>query len=91
MRKATKSQLAKELETAMAEHNNHNYSNGKRALVIDGMSFIQTVKGSGTFGIYAAQLLDRVLKEGEGFERIDIVFDVYHPQINQISRAGTAW
>ena len=49
-RKSTKSQLAKELESTMSGDNTHDYNNDGRSLVVDGMSLVETVKGSGNLG-----------------------------------------
>ena len=80
MRKSTKSQLAKELESAMSGDNTHDYNNDGRSLVVDGMSLVETVEGSGNLGQYAAELLACTSQEGKGFTRTDVVFDVYHLQ-----------
>ena len=48
------------------------------AYLIDGMSLIQKLKVDHlTFGEIAEMALSRVLREGEGSSRIDVVFDVY--------------
>ena len=78
MRKSTKSQLAKELESTMSGDNTHDYNNHGRSLVVDGMSLVETVEGSGNIGQYAAKLLACISQEGKGFTRTDVVFDVYH-------------
>ena len=59
MRKSTKSQQAKELESLMTGSNVHVYNNNRKSLVIDGMSLVQTMKGSQNFSLYSAELLAR--------------------------------
>lgn len=46
--------------------------------LIDGMALVQKLKVDNlAFGEIAAKMLPRVLREGEGSNRVDVVFDVY--------------
>ena len=48
------------------------------AYLIDGMALVQKLKVDYlTFGEIADKILSRVLLEGEGSNRVDVVFDVY--------------
>ena len=78
MRKMQKSQLLQIMEkfTDDAEETPP-LEMTKKAIVIDGLSFVQTMKGIGTFSDYAKSLLKALLQEGTGYNRIDVVFDVY--------------
>lgn len=84
MRKTQKSLLVKALEDQYLEEThsaidrcNYGTVGNTKALVIDAMSIIQTNKGIGTFRDYSEKLLDIILRQGLGFQRIDVVFDVY--------------
>jgi hypothetical protein len=51
------------------------------ATIIDGMHFVQKLKGDQTtFGEVAKDLFSMILKEGSGSQRIDVVFDRYQEQ-----------
>ena len=80
MRKTNKALLTKELEIYLTGDSPTHCVSAEKALIIDGMSIIQVIKGSGTFGDYAKLLLNKVLSEGFGYKRVDVVFDVYDPQ-----------
>ena len=74
-RKISEAELAHHLQkgAALAE-----YFPDKSAIVIDGISLVQTVgQNDGKFGDIAAVVLSMVLKEGTHSSRIDIVFDTY--------------
>ena len=80
MRKTNKALLTKELEIYLTGDSPSLCVPAEKALIIDGMSIIQVIKGSGTFGGYAKLLLKKVLSEGFGYKRVDVVFHVYDPQ-----------
>lgn len=91
MRKTTKSQLMKVLEqkylaTSEAERCHSNMAG--KVLVVDAMSLVQTVKSTGnTFTEYARVLFDKVLEMADGYNRVDVVFDVYdHQSIKSAER-----
>ena len=52
--------------------------NGQRALITNGMAYVQQSKVfNQTFGIFAINLLQRILVVGARSSRIDVVFDDY--------------
>ena len=74
-RKTNKAQLGRELEKLVQPTV---VVPTPSAYLIDGMSLIQKLKVDHlTFGEIAEMALSRVLREGEGSSRIDVVFDVY--------------
>ncbi|XP_065900210.1 uncharacterized protein [Dysidea avara] len=75
LRKTNKAALATSLQSNVApiEQLPDNF-----ALIIDGMSLVQKVKGEQTtFGDVATAVLQMVLREGKHNKRIDVVFDTY--------------
>ena len=75
LRKTSKATLGKILES-LVEPAEKEFRNS--ACVIDAMSIVQKTKGShGTFKDVAESIFAKVLAEGRGFTRIDLVFDVY--------------
>ena len=75
LKKINKATLARKLESFAppADH-----LETPSACIIDGMSIIHKMKGdNSTFEEVALQLLASILRNAEGSERIDVVFDVY--------------
>ena len=81
--------LTKELEIYLIGDSPPHCVPAEKALTIDGMSIIQVIKGSGAFGDYAKLLLNKVLSEGFGYKRVDVVFDVYDSQSIKSARASS--
>ena len=50
-----------------------------KALVIDAMVVVQSLKGTGTFEDYSKNLFGLILSDSQGYHRVEIVFDVYDP------------
>ncbi|XP_068747406.1 uncharacterized protein [Montipora capricornis] len=74
-RKTNKAQLRKELEKLIQPTTEVTRPS---AYLIDGMALVQKLKVDYlTFGEIAHKILSRVLLEGEGSNRVDVVFDVY--------------
>ena len=80
LRKNTKSQMMRVLEERYGQTDNMLEMGNKKAIIIDAMSMVQVMKGSGTFYSYAKEVLLAILKLGVDFPRIDVVFDVYNPE-----------
>ena len=75
LRKTNKAQLGKELEKLIQPTVEVTRPS---AYLIDGMALVQKLKVDYlTFGEIADKILSRVLREGEGRNRVDVVFDVY--------------
>lgn len=74
-RKTNKAQLGKELEKLIQPTEEVTRPS---AYLIDGMALVQKMKVDYlTFGEIADKILSRVLHEGYGSSRVDVVFDVY--------------
>ena len=74
-RKTNKAQLGKELEKLIQPTVE---ATRPSAYLIDGMALVQKLKVDYlTFGEIADNILSRVLREAEGSDRVDVVFDVY--------------
>ena len=74
-RKTNKARLGKELEKLIQPTTEVTRPS---AYLIDGMALVQKLKIDYlTFGEIADKILSRVLLEGEGSNRVDVVFDVY--------------
>ena len=74
-RKTNKAQLGKELEKLIQPTEEVARPS---VYLIDGMALVQKLKVDYlTFGEIADKTLSRVLREGEGSNRVDVIFDVY--------------
>ena len=74
LRKTSKAQLAREIKKLSQPCDQLPKPS---ACLIDGMAIVQTLKvDHTTFGEIADIMLARVIREGESFRRIDVVFDV---------------
>lgn len=77
-RKTNKAQLGRKFSRETGSVNSGCSIPTPSAYLIDGMSLIQKLQvDHHTFGKIAEMALSRVLREGEGSSRIDVVFDVY--------------
>ena len=75
LKKTDKSSLGRHIEKEAAYMDT---ISGSRAIIIDGMGIVQQVSGENiTFREVSQQVLKKVLYNGEGSERIDVVFDKY--------------
>ena len=93
MRKCKKSQLVNVLEEKFLSGGGDDCTLDQRvvigkALVIDAMVVVQSLKGTGTFEDYSKNLFGLILSDSQGYHRVDIVFDVYDP--NSIKSAERA-
>ena len=78
LKKTGKATLGKHLEKEVAYVE---APSGSRATVIDAMAIVQTTHGDNlTFDELSDAVLKKVLHEGWGSERIDVVFDMYREQ-----------
>jgi hypothetical protein len=78
LRKTSKASLSTHLEKEIAFRD---LPNGPKTTIIDAMGIVQKVKGENrTFGEMSQHILNLVLNDGRGSQRIDIVFDVYKDQ-----------
>ena len=89
LRKTEKAQLMHVLESYSSGSVQITEDPDHKAMIIDGMCFVQVVKGkpNSTFGEYSEIMLQAILKEGEQCNRIDVVYDVYsHSSIKSAER-----
>ena len=86
--KTGKSALGKHLEKDIA---NVDFPSGLRATIVDAMAVVQIVHGENlTFEEVSDTVPNKVLSDGRGSSRIDVVFDIYQEKSIQTAEPEQA-